>query len=424
MDADPPDTEPTSSTRTVRFLLGLLVAGVAGWVVVSSAGGFGDALGAIRRMRAGYVGVAFALTVLRLGLYAVQLAWLGRRTGPMTAPTAVGLALVVCGFGAVTPAAPAEGLALANGELRARGRTRREPLLTLGFSKWFAQRTFYVVAAVDVFVVVAAGHLTLVQGWPFPAVAALVIALLALTAVLVRGEQFSVVVAAAARHVRLHRLEPLVDARSAARQWHADAMAFIGPPSRRVRLALVSAAAVLCDAATLWATTHATGFHIHPELVVLAARSRRWRAGSPCCRVGSASSRSPSLRSCIASAFPSMPQWRRPSCTGASARCSPRSSAPQRSPRCARDARALQHPASGSVNRTFGASRLVGQRLARERCPEQRCDQADVEHACGEGQESDDGECWDTCGEAPQDEGETGNGAHGTAGGGGHEAGE
>lgn len=395
MDADPPDTEPTSSTRTVRFLLGLLVAGVAGWVVVSSAGGFGDALGAIRRMRAGYVGVAFALTVLRLGLYAVQLAWLGRRTGPMTAPTAVGLALVVCGFGAVTPAAPAEGLALANGELRARGRTRREALLTLGFSKWFAQRTFYVVAAVDVFVVVAAGHLTLVQGWPFPAVAALVIALLALTAVLVRGEQFSVVVAAAARHVRLHRLEPLVDARSAARQWHADAMAFIGPPSRRVRLALV-----------------------------LAARSRRWRAGSPCCRVGSASSRSPSLRSCIASAFPSMPQWRRPSCTGASARCSPRSSAPQRSPRCARDARALQHPASGSVNRTFGASRLVGQRLARERCPEQRCDQADVEHACGEGQESDDGECWDTCGEAPQDEGETGNGAHGTAGGGGHEAGE
>lgn len=270
MDADPPDTVPTGRTRTVRFLLGLLVAGVAGWVVVSSAGGFGDAMGAIRRMRAGYVGIAFTLTVLRLALYAVQLAWLGRRSGPMTARTATGLALVVYGFGAVTPAAPAEGLAIASGELRARGRTKRQARLTLGFSQWFAQRTFYVVAAVDVFVVVAAGHLTLAEGWPFLAGAGLVIVLLVLTAMLVRGEQLSAVVAVAARHIRLHRLEPLDDARGAARQWHADAMAFIGPPSRRVPLALVSAAAVLCDAATLWATTHATGFHIHPELVVLA----------------------------------------------------------------------------------------------------------------------------------------------------------
>ena len=38
----------------------------------------------------------------------------------------------------------------------------------------------------------------------------------------------------------------------------------------RVRLALVSAVAVLADAATLWATCHAAGFHIHPEIALLA----------------------------------------------------------------------------------------------------------------------------------------------------------
>ncbi len=88
MDDDSPHTVPTGRTRTVRLLLGLLVAGVAGWVVIASAGGLGDTLDAIRRMRAGYVAFAFALTVLRMGLYAAQLAWLGWRSGPMTAPTA------------------------------------------------------------------------------------------------------------------------------------------------------------------------------------------------------------------------------------------------------------------------------------------------------------------------------------------------
>jgi uncharacterized protein (TIRG00374 family) len=47
-------------------------------------------------------------------------------------------------------------------------------------------------------------------------------------------------------------------------------MDIVGPPRNRVRLALVSAAAVLADAGTLWATCHAAGFHIHPELVLLA----------------------------------------------------------------------------------------------------------------------------------------------------------
>ena len=58
--------------------------------------------------------------------------------------------------------------------------------------------------------------------------------------------------------------------RQAAGAWHAQAMAVVGPPSNRVRLAVVSALAVLADAATLWTTCHAAGFHIHPELALLA----------------------------------------------------------------------------------------------------------------------------------------------------------
>ena len=95
-------------------------------------------------------------------------------------------ALVVYGFGAVTPAAPAEGLALASRELQYRGRSQRQAHLTLGFSEWFAQRTFYAVAAIDLILVIALGHLALHDSWPFMIAAYVVLLALAGTAVLAR----------------------------------------------------------------------------------------------------------------------------------------------------------------------------------------------------------------------------------------------
>lgn len=255
----------------VKVVAGSVVGGAAVWLVVSSAGGVGDAVGAIGRMDGLFVAVAVVAATMRLCLYGLQWSWLGRRSGYLGAGTAFGFGLIVFGFGAVTPASPAEGLAIVSHELVRRGRSKRQAHLSVGFSEWFAQRTFYGVAALDLIVVVSIGHLTLSEFWPLVIVAAVVLVALAGTAVLARrpasAERLALILGA----VRLRRPQPPVEVRrQAAAGWHGEAMEFVGPPANRVRLVVVSAGAVLADAATLWATCHAAGFHIRPDVALLA----------------------------------------------------------------------------------------------------------------------------------------------------------
>ena len=262
---------PKRMHPVAKVAIGSVVGAAAIWLVVSSAGGVGDALDAVRRMRTGFVVLAVGFAVVRLVLFGLQLLWLGRRTGPMGLLIAMGLSLVVYGFGAVTPAAPAEGMAIASRELRRRGRTKRQARLTVGFSEWFAQRTFYAVAALDLILVIVLGHLPIVDAWPFMIVAIVVIVAIAGTAVAARRPASAAWIMRILTAIRIRRPQPTPEARrESAGGWHAEAMTVVGSPSNRVRLALISAAAVLADAATLWATCHAAGFHIHPELAVLA----------------------------------------------------------------------------------------------------------------------------------------------------------
>lgn len=254
-----------------KVVIGSVVVAAAMWLVVSTAGGAGDALDAVGRMRGGFVVLALGFAVVRLALFGLQLRWLARRTGEMSLLAALGLSLIVFGFGAVTPAAPAEGMTIASRELRRRGRTKRQARLTVGFSEWFAQRTFYAVAALDLLLVIALGHLSVDESWPFIIVAALVIVAIAGTAVVARRPTSAEWMFGVLAAIRIRQPQPEPEARrQAAEAWHAEAMAVVGPPRNRVRLALVSAAAVLADAATLWATCHAAGFHVHPELALLA----------------------------------------------------------------------------------------------------------------------------------------------------------
>ena len=255
----------------LRLVGGLVVGGVVIWLVVSTAGGLGDAVSAVGRMRGGFIAIAVGFSVLRISLFAAQLLWLGRRTGPLGVAVASGLALAIYGLGAVTPAAPAEGLAIASRELRRRGRSKQQARMICGFSEWFSQRTFYGIAALDLIVVVALGHLRLAESWPFMIVAALVIVALAGTAMVAHRPATATRVARVLGAIRARRPQPPPEARmQSAGAWHAHAMALVGPPRNRARLALVSASAVLADAGVLWATCHAAGFHVHPELVLLA----------------------------------------------------------------------------------------------------------------------------------------------------------
>lgn len=255
----------------VKLVIGIAVGVAAVAVVLSTAGGIGDAAHAIGRMRGGFVALAVAFSFGRIALFGLQVLWLGRRTGALGAGTAMGLALVVYGLGAVTPAAPAEGLAMASRELRHRGRSKQQARMTCGFSEWFTQRTFYGVAALDLIVVVSLGHLAFSDSWPLMAVAFVVVLALAGSATMARRPASAVWVARVLGAIRIRRPQPSLEVRQqSARAWHASAMAIVGSPWNRVRLALVSASAVLVDAATLWATCHAAGFHIHPELALLA----------------------------------------------------------------------------------------------------------------------------------------------------------
>jgi uncharacterized protein (TIRG00374 family) len=255
----------------IKLAVGTVVGVAAIWLVISTAGGIGDAVDAVTRMRPGFVALAVVAATVRLVLYGLQILSLGRRSGPLTVPVATELALIVFGFGAVTPASPAEGLAIASRELQHRGRSTRQAHLTLGFSEWFAQRTFYGLAALDLLLVIALGHLTPAASWPLIIVAAVVLAALATTALLAKRATSAERVALIARALRLGKPRPAeANTRAAADIWHSDAMAMIGPLSSRARVAGVSAAAVIADAATLWATCHAAGFHIHPELALLA----------------------------------------------------------------------------------------------------------------------------------------------------------
>jgi uncharacterized protein (TIRG00374 family) len=256
----------------VELLTRVVVGAAAAWLVVSTAGGLGDAVAAVGRMRLVFVAIAVVFAVLRLALFGLQFLWLGRRTDRRPIGTAMGLSLVVYGFGAVTPAAPVEGLAIASGELRRRGHSKQEARMICGFSEWFSQRTFYGLAALDLFLVVMLGHLPLSESWPFMIVAAVVIIALAGTAMLARRPASAAWVSGLLGAVRARRPQPASEVRrETALAWHAKAMEVVGSPRNRVRLAAVSAGAVLADSGTLWATCHAAGFHLHPELVLLAS---------------------------------------------------------------------------------------------------------------------------------------------------------
>ncbi len=127
----PDDATPIPGHRHLNPILELAAGTVVGvaaiWLVISIAGGVGDAVDAVARMRPGFVALAVLAATVRITLDGVKILSLARRTGPLTASTATGLALVVFGFGAVTPASPAEGLTIASRELQHRGHSSSSP---------------------------------------------------------------------------------------------------------------------------------------------------------------------------------------------------------------------------------------------------------------------------------------------------------
>ncbi len=267
-----PAVERELRPRLIRAALGLAAGLVALFVVIAVGGGLADAVAILRGMHYGWVAVAIACAVGRIGALAAQVGRLARSSGPASRRMSWQLALVVFGVGAVTPAAPAEGLALAGHELTRRGRDRRTAVITLGLVEWFAQRAFYLVSAVNLLIVVIVGRLPTAESWPFALAAIVVIGALVITAIASRRPASIGWAAVVLGAIRFRRSGVPRDVRRQnGMNWHANAMTIAGPTMNRARLATWSCLAVVLDAATLWAACRATGIEIGPELVLLAS---------------------------------------------------------------------------------------------------------------------------------------------------------
>src|SRR4029077_14573625 len=96
--------------------------------------------------------------------------WLGRRSS-------IRLAMILCGFGCVTPASPAEGMVITGTELRRRGLSVRRTAVTLGVAEVVSAAAMAALAAINIFA--AASFADLPSGTVVPLLGAAVVTLVA-----------------------------------------------------------------------------------------------------------------------------------------------------------------------------------------------------------------------------------------------------
>jgi uncharacterized protein (TIRG00374 family) len=253
-----------------RWLLGLAVGVGSVWVAITVTGGFADAGDALGRLSVPWLLAALAVEALSYGVLGVKLRQL---VGPELVGNreSVELGLVLSGFGPLTPASPAEGLALVSTHLRHRGVTNRQITTALALSQWFSMRVFLLASALNLLVVVAIERDPLSDLWPFALAAIGVIGLLAITARLAATPSATVrasTIAGAFR--RPSRRRPVEERRAAGERWHREARQLVGSPKHRAFLASLTATALLGDIACLWFALRAGGANVGFDVALLA----------------------------------------------------------------------------------------------------------------------------------------------------------
>jgi len=269
----------------LRYGLGLVVAAGAVWLVVSAAGGFADALSALRRTDPTWLIPAIVFEALAYILSGVRLRQIAGPEVDLSPVAATELTLVVNGLGLLTPASPAEGIAFEYHELGRRGLARRRIFLTIGLEEWFSTRVFYLVNALNLLVIVATRSFPTDPTWPIAA-ALIVLSLLSLTAIAAARPQVAeriAVVLGAARFWRPRAT--VVERRVAGARLQAEAMAAAGPRRQRARLMTLSVASLLLDVACLWMLMFAVGVREDFNLALLAAGDAGQVSWRWCCRL-------------------------------------------------------------------------------------------------------------------------------------------
>jgi uncharacterized protein (TIRG00374 family) len=258
-------------TRRLRALLGVVMGALLAYVAISVVNGFANGASEIQQADPGWLLAALGAEVAAYLLLAAQLR---RVIGPdvhLPAGTACRLALILCGFGCVTPASPAEGMVITGAELRRRGVATRRVAVTLGVAEVISAVAMAALAAVNVFA--AASFADLPSGTVVPLLAGAVVTLLGLWAVerVVRQPRAAEWIAVGAGALCFWRARPPVaERRAAAAAWHAEANAVLGSTRNRRHLLAISAAAWLADVCCCYCALAAVGIAVPFDVVLLA----------------------------------------------------------------------------------------------------------------------------------------------------------
>lgn len=255
--------------------MGALIGGGLLYTVVSSAGGFADAMAMLATAGPGWVAAAVACEAGSFVLFGVLLRRLIGADSALSRRTAVDVGLVLTGLGNVLPAAPAEGLTMASAALRRRGIASRRAALALAFSEWYTTASSVALVAVSAIVVAAIVQLQvgnrLVRLWVFGLPALALLALLLLVARLAARRstaQWAAVVAG-----RLRFWEPrraLEELRADGDRWWADAQEVLGDRTNRRAVLLLSLASITGDFLSLAFALWAVDVHPRAGGVVIA----------------------------------------------------------------------------------------------------------------------------------------------------------
>lgn len=257
--------------RLVLTLIGLAVGGVAIVVIAQLAGGVSDAVEALRDVDPAWVAAGLGCEAVSYLFIAGHLRRLTGSTPGFGFGAAYQLALVVYGLGVITPASPAEGLALGAAELRRRGMPRRRVFLALGLSEWFSTGTLYAIAAVDLLIAGALADLHRDERLPAIAGAASVLVVLVLLTVVASRRTTVEIATRFWYRVLFWRTRPPADVqRQQASELYDEGRNVLGSRWNRAVLVVLVAGAWLADGLCLDFALIAAGVHVSFDVLFLA----------------------------------------------------------------------------------------------------------------------------------------------------------
>lgn len=257
--------------RLLRWVLALTLAGLLAYVAVALISGFADGASAIADADPGWLLVAVAVEAVA---YLLLTAQLRRLIGPdvkLGRRSAMRLAMILCGFGCITPASPAEGMVITGAELHRRGMSVRRVTVTLGMAEFISALAMVGVAAVNVLFAATQSHLPSGDALPLIVAALLLLVGMASVDLFARrqgtAERLSVVLGGLCCWRPRRSVE---ERRAAGAAWHVEANEVLGSRRNRVLLLALSAAAWLADVVCLYVALASVGIALPFDVVCLA----------------------------------------------------------------------------------------------------------------------------------------------------------